>query len=89
MGPRTLKLPYETAIHLAGLHFKHPEIHEAVKKSAAWVAYLDANPDFGRDDDDFEELCPWEANRSGHDFARWYAMKKSGFRATQPNLASV
>ncbi|MDN3720140.1 hypothetical protein QW131_15385 [Roseibium salinum] len=37
--------------------------------------YLDANPDFGRDDEGFDELCPWEDNRTIHDFARWYAMK--------------
>ncbi|MFC6657283.1 hypothetical protein ACFQEX_18345 [Roseibium salinum] len=28
---RAPKLPYETAIHLAELYFKHPEIHEALK----------------------------------------------------------
>ncbi|MDN3720138.1 hypothetical protein QW131_15375 [Roseibium salinum] len=39
------------------------------------MAYLDANPDFGRDDEGFDELCPWEDNRTTHDFARWYAMK--------------
>ena|GEM_PF-1401521 len=73
--PRAPKLPYETILHFAELHLRHPEILEALKKSGSWFEYLNANPDFGRDDEGFDELCPWADNETVYDFERWYAMK--------------
>jgi len=73
--PRAPKLPYETLLHFGGLHLRHPDILEAMKKSEAWLDYLNANPDFGRDDEGFNELCPWVDNETVYDFERWYAMK--------------
>ncbi|MFC6657281.1 hypothetical protein ACFQEX_18335 [Roseibium salinum] len=72
---RAPKLPYETVIQFAELYFRHPEILEAMKKSEAWLDYLNANPDFGRDDEGFHELCPWEENETVLYFEHWYAMK--------------
>ncbi len=73
--PRAPKLPYETILHFAELFLRHPEVLEALKKSGAWRDYLTANPDFGRDDEGFDELCPWADNETVYDFERWYAMK--------------
>ncbi len=49
-------MPYETVLHFAELHLRHPEIRQALNKSGAWFEYLNANPDFGRDDEGFDEM---------------------------------
>ncbi|MES0811302.1 hypothetical protein ABLO27_17585 [Roseibium sp. SCPC15] len=68
-------LTFEQEVRFAEELFRHDEIHEALKKSAKWVKFLDENPDFGRDDENFSILCPWEANKTTAAFERWYAMK--------------
>lgn len=73
--PKAPKLPFATLLHFAEMYLRFPEIETALKKSGAWGAYLNDNPDFGRDDEGFDELCPWAENEAVYDFQRWYAMK--------------
>ncbi|MCR9057869.1 MAG: hypothetical protein NXI02_11080 [Rhodobacteraceae bacterium] len=71
------KLTFEQEVRYAEELFRHEEIHEALKKSAKFVKYLDDNPEFGQDDEGFWDLCPVEDNRKVEAFKRWYAMKRS------------
>ncbi|TYC64217.1 hypothetical protein FMN50_01415 [Rhodobacterales bacterium] len=73
--PKAPKLPFATLLHFAEVHLRFPEIETALKKKEAWLDYLNANPDFGRDDEGFDELCPWNDIEIVYDFQRWYAMK--------------
>ncbi|MCV0425175.1 MAG: hypothetical protein K5905_06865 [Roseibium sp.] len=69
------KLTFEQEVRFAEELFRHEEILESLKKSAKWVKYLDDNPDFGREDEHFWDLCPVEDNKTFGAFRRWYAMK--------------
>lgn len=69
------KLTFEQEVRYAEELFRHEEIHEALKKSAKFVKYLDDNPDFGQDDEGFWDLCPVEDNKKVAAFRHWYAMK--------------
>ncbi|CTQ59794.1 hypothetical protein [Roseibium album] len=69
------KLTFEQEVRYAEELFRHEEIHEALKKSARFVKYLDDNPDFGQDDEGFWDLCPVEDSKKIAAFRRWYAMK--------------
>ncbi|MBG6148570.1 hypothetical protein [Roseibium album] len=72
-----IKLTFEQEVRYAEELFRHEEIHEALKKSAKFVKYLDDNPEFGQDDEGFWDLCPVEDNRKVEAFKRWYAMKRN------------
>jgi hypothetical protein len=69
------KLTFEQEVRFAEELFRHEEIHEALKISAKWVKFLDDNPDFGREDENFSAWCPWDAIATKNTFTRWYAMK--------------
>lgn len=69
------KLTFEQVVRYAEELFRHEEIHEALKESAKWVKFLDDNPDFGREDENFSVWCPWDAIETKNSFTRWYAMK--------------
>ncbi|MCV0425172.1 MAG: hypothetical protein K5905_06850 [Roseibium sp.] len=69
------KLTFEQEVRFAEELFRHEEILEAFKKSAKFVKFLDDNPDFGREDEGFWDLCPVEDNLKVDAFRRWYAMK--------------
>ncbi|MES0811300.1 hypothetical protein ABLO27_17575 [Roseibium sp. SCPC15] len=69
------ELTFEQEVRFAEELFQHDEIHEALRKSAKFVKFLDDNPDFGREDEGFWELCPVEDNLKVDAFRRWYAMK--------------
>lgn len=69
------KLTFEQEVRYAEELFRHEEIHEALKMSAKWVKFLDDNPDFGREDENFSVWCPWDAIETKNTFTRWYAMK--------------
>ncbi|MCV0425173.1 MAG: hypothetical protein K5905_06855 [Roseibium sp.] len=71
----TTKLTFEQEVRYAEELFRHEEIYEALKKSAKFVKYLDDNPEFGREDERFWDLCPVEDNKTISAFQRWYAMK--------------
>ncbi|MES0811303.1 hypothetical protein ABLO27_17590 [Roseibium sp. SCPC15] len=72
---KATKLTFEQEVRYAEELFRHEEIHEALKKSAKWVKFLDDNPDFGREDENFSAWCPWDAIATKNTFTRWYAMK--------------
>jgi hypothetical protein len=69
------ELTLEQEVRFAEELFRHKEVHEALKKSAKWVKFLDDNSDFGREDENFSVWCPWDAIETKNTFTRWYAMK--------------
>jgi hypothetical protein len=72
---KATNLTFEQEVRYAEELFRHEEIHEALKKSAKFVKYLDVNPDFGQDDEHFWDWCPVEDNKKVDAFRSWYAMK--------------
>lgn len=70
-------IPASTLLHLAELHFKYPEIHDALTAYADWQQQVDIiDQDINATEEDFAHLItPSEALSTLTSFREWYAFK--------------